>query len=143
MARTLSFDGQVMAAPASATITVGGVEVYNGAMGEGVALETDAILATATVDALGEDGTTVEVSISVTAGILNIGEIWADYADGEIGPKGSSTRSSILINGVAPESAAGEWNGTVFTPSEDWLGWRFEVAAGETISFDLAVDAAQ
>lgn len=145
MSRTLSFDGQVVASPASMTVTVDGSQIFSGAVGAGAELDTDTTLATAEVAGAPDTESTVAVSIAVTAGIVRIGEVFADITNGA-GLVGNGHRTNILINGVAPEwPGTVTWNGVEFTPkgtaeNPDWTSWRFEVSAGETITFTATID---
>lgn len=139
MARTLSFDGQMVASPAAITVTLDGAQIFSGAVGADAELDTDITLATADVIDLPDTASTAEMTISITSGVVRIGEVWANIAGGEVGLKGIAHRSNILVNGEAPVAPAPDH---VPQPEADWVGWRFELSAGETISFTLAVDAA-
>ena len=130
---TLYFVGKIEATPTAATILIEGAEVYSGQIGTGQPLDTQINLAE-----IDSDGGAV--SISVTSGVAKIGPVWYNLT-GNAGNVilSDDMRSSILINGQAPE-----WPATPVDPmprgsegSPDWTGWHFEIGAGETITFTV------
>lgn len=164
--RTLAVDGQLSATPASMTITVDSTQIFSGACND-VPVDTDAILASGTYDDGGVVGeATIAVTVSVTAGIVKIGQLLSDplgydslnaAGQAEVDPdltttdpkyynNGKEYRSNILINGSAPvfpDAIPSDVEvadpGTAENP--DWRGWRFEISAGETFSCNVTVPA--
>jgi hypothetical protein len=65
------FQGQVEATPTAATILIEGVQVFSGQVGAGQPLNT--AIEYANIASAGG-----AVSISVTSGILNVGQVWKD-----------------------------------------------------------------
>lgn len=167
MSRTINLNGEIVASPASITITVDDTQVFSGVVGDGAALDTAMVLKEFTVTNADDTvWSTKSVSIAVTQGIVKIGTMPADIgtvadgydfdADTTNGYKqdgagyynpgrfssvyGDNTeRTSILVNGSAPSTLD---NGG-FDPgpdgSEHWSGWFFEVASGETFACTLRV----
>lgn len=144
--RQIQVKGRVFATPSAMTVLVNGNEVFSGQVGTGQPLDTEITLATITANLAGNAYVTetVPVSISVTSGVVSIGEMYANNQPGTsfdwLTP-GIETRENILINGTAPE-----WPATpVFpmpggTPEDpNWTGWFFELSAGETMTctFDV------
>lgn len=161
MSRQIKFLGQVCATPSATTILVDGTQVFSGQVGSGQPLNADITFATVTLDSAPANvQSTVSVSVAVTSGILRVGSMVADTGGvtqwfGNSSPLTNDEknivglivdetgnfygpaveRSSILINGSAPEYPAtpvGFDPGPVDSPS--WDGWCFEVSAGETLT---------
>jgi hypothetical protein len=160
MSRQIQFQGQVCATPSAATILIDGTQVFSGQVGTGQPLNADLTLATITVDKPANAQSTVSVSVAVTSGIVRVGSMVSDTGGveqwaGNTSPLTSDEknivgltvdetgdfygaaveRSSILINGSAPEYPAtpvGFDPGPVDNPT--WDGWAFEVSAGETLT---------
>ena len=65
------FQGQVLATPTAATILIEGSQVFSGQVGAGQPLNTSIEYAN-----IASNGGAV--SISVTSGILNVGQVWKD-----------------------------------------------------------------
>jgi len=65
------FQGQVLATPTAATILIEGSQVFSGQVGAGQPLNTS--IEYANIASAGG-----AVSISVTSGILNVGQVWKD-----------------------------------------------------------------
>jgi hypothetical protein len=65
------FQGQVLATPTAATILIEGSQVFSGQVGAGQPLDTT--IQYANIASAGG-----AVSISVTSGILNVGQVWKD-----------------------------------------------------------------
>ena len=137
----IQFAGRVMATPSAMTVIFNGTEVFSGAVGTGESLDTYINLCTHDWNSTTYQET-ASVSISVTAGIVNIGAV-GNSPDGIQPPSDDRVSSTILINGSAPE-----WppegtlprmpGGTAENP--DWAYWEFEVGAGETITFNIQND---
>ena len=168
MSRQIKFLGQVCATPSAATILVGGTQVFSGQVGSGEPLNADVTFTTVTLDSAPVDvPSNVSVSVAVTSGVLRVGSMVADTGGilqwaGNVSPLTSDQkniiglivdetgnfygagveRSSILINGSAPEYPAtpvGFDPGPVEDPS--WDGWCFEVSAGETLTCTVTLPA--
>lgn len=166
MSRQIQFQGQVCATPSAMTILVDGTQVFSGQVGTGLPLDADLTLATITVDKPSNATSTISVSVSVTSGVVKVGSIVADTGgltewNGASSPLSNDEkvtfnllcdetgnffgagveRSSILINGSAPEYPATPISGADPGPVENptWDGWRFEVGAGETLTCTVAI----
>lgn len=137
MTTSVSFHGRVFATPSAATVIVDGNEVFNGQVGVGQPLDTEIVLAS-TILPSGNVSVNVPVSVAVTSGVITVGQVLANDSGFDI------RNNDILINGQAPE-----WPGTPLDlmpggspESPNWQGWFFEVSAGETITFTIAVQKA-
>lgn len=143
--RQMKFEGAVKSSPAAVTMTIGGVEVYNGQVGVGAAIDENIDLITASFSQA--DNTvpeTVAVSITVTSGVINLGFPLTDAAGGgwtNLKDPDNDLRSDIQIDGIAPSWPASPVvpmpGGTPEDPN--WKGWFFEVGAGETFTCDVYV----
>lgn len=134
----LEFRGRVFATPSALTMIADGVEVHSGQVGAGQPLDTEIVL----VDLPGvTPGATLSVAISVTSGVITVGQTLETNDAEQIS---NDLRSNILINGVAPE-----WPLTPVVPmpggspaAPDWTGWFFELGAGETMTLSVVIPAA-
>lgn len=132
----LELQGRVAATPSALTMIVDGTEVHSGQVGAGEPLDTQINLLNLS-DIPGN--ATLSTSISVTSGVVYVGPIWGLAGDPGTDPATSDLRTSILINGSAPEYPASP---VVPMPGDDpnnpdWTNWFFEIAAGETITFNI------
>jgi hypothetical protein len=126
----LELKGRIFATPSALTMIVDGEEIHSGQVGSGQPLDTEIVLvemSDVTPDS------TLSVTISVTAGVITVGQV--------LDRVGHDIRTNILINGSLPL-----WPATPVDPmpggspgEPDWSGWFFEIGAGETITFNLAV----
>ena len=133
----IQFIGRVQATPSAMTVLFDGTEIFSGQVGTGQSLDTLIPLVTHTWNST-TSGETASVTISVTAGVVNIAS--AGYSFEGQPTTDCRVSSSILINGSEPE-----WppegtlprmpGGTAADP--DWAYWEFEVGAGETITFNI------
>lgn len=135
----LTARGRVFATPSAITVLIDGNERYSGQVGAGEPLDTEITFLTYDwVDPplLG----TASVSISVTSGVVTIGPWFQDDSTTEeVFGEDARISDTILINGLPPE-----WPATPVDPmpegtpeNPDWYGWFFELAAGETITFNI------
>jgi hypothetical protein len=146
---TLSFAGRVFATPSAVTIILDGTEVFSGQVGSGQPLDTQINLFDTSIPApLANTVTTHSVSMSVTSGVITIGDVCAQYSDGTYmlllsgeNSSGPDLRQNILVNGSLPD-----WPATPVDPmpggtssDPNWQGWFFEVSAGETITFTVPI----
>lgn len=149
--RQIQLNGRVFATPSAVTVLVDGNETFSGQVGSGQPLDTAIVLGEFAAALPGDmsGNVTVPLSISVTSGVVSIGEIYASNYTTPAYPGPAwvpalgleDTRSNILINGVAPE-----WPATPVDPmpggtpsNPDWNGWCFELSAGETLTCNLTV----
>lgn len=131
----LEFRGKVFATPSALTMIVDGVEVHSGQVGAGQPLDTEIVL----VDLPNvTPGATLSVAISVTSGVITMGQTLQYDGAEQIS---NDLRSNILINGVAPE-----WPATPVDPmpggnagAPNWAGWFFELGAGETMTLSVVI----
>lgn len=164
MSRTVKLNGQIVASPASITVTVDGTQVFSGAVGDGAELDTPMLLETLTIENA-DDTVWAEksVEVAVTAGIIKVGTMPANTGDisglavdsptrelqddagyynpgKNVSPYGDTTeRTSILIAGAAPTTLDNQGFDPGPEGAEHWSGWHFEVAAGETFTCTLRV----
>jgi hypothetical protein len=143
----LIFKGRVFATPSAVTILKNGVEIFSGQVGSGQPLDTEITLFEQTI-ALPCPAENLALSMSVTSGVITFGDVQLyvdDYTPPEyvwpVSLEGTDLRTSILINGALPE-----WPATPVEPmpggtesDPDWQGWFFELAAGESMTFNVVV----
>lgn len=142
----LIFKGRVFATPSAVTIQKNGVEIFSGQVGVGQPLDTEITLYEETI-ALPCSAENLALSMSVTSGVITFGDVQLYVNDwtpptylypASVG--GPDLRTNILINGSLPEWPATLVDsmpaGTESNP--DWQGWFFELAAGETATFNVA-----
>lgn len=130
----IEMKGRVFSTPAAITVLFDGMEIHSGQVGLGVPLDVETELVSH--EWTGAQPTDIgSVSVSVTSGVITVGPVFQHTG-------GYDMRKNILINGQPPS-----WPATTmdFMPggTEDdpnWSGWFFEVAAGETITFNVEVD---
>ena len=146
----LSFKGRVFATPSAVTILSNGVEIFSGQVGAGQSLDTELDLYSQVIS-LPSTATTLSISMSVTSGVITAGAVTLYVDDYSIPPyyyfpegrTDNDLRSGILINGSLPD-----WPATPVDPlpsgtesNPDWGGWFFELAAGETTTFNVTIPA--
>jgi hypothetical protein len=142
----LIFKGRVFATPSAVTILKNGVEIFSGQVGAGQPLDTEITLYTNEIP-LPCPAENLALSISVTSGVITFGDVQL-YVNDWTPPvylyptslEGTDLRTDILVNGSLPE-----WPATPVDPmpggtesNPDWQGWFFELAAGETATFNVA-----
>jgi len=145
----LIFKGRVFATPSAVTILKNGVEIFSGQVGTGQPLDTEITLYTNEIP-LPSTAENLALSMSVTSGVISCGDVQLyvpEFTPPEyVWPsslEGTDLRTNILINGSLPD-----WPATPVDPmpggneaNPDWQGWFFELAAGETITFNVAQPA--
>ena len=140
--------GRVFATPSAVTIIMDGVEVFSGQVGIDQPLDTQLnLFQTTLAKPTGNSSATYSVTMSVTSGVVTVGDTTVQYPDGNYvymltdPDQGTDLRENILVNGSLPE-----WPATPVDPmpggtssSPDWQGWFFELAAGESMTFDYTL----
>lgn len=146
----LTFRGRVFATPSAVTILSNGVEIFSGQVGTGQPLDTELDLYVQTIP-LPTNTNTLAISLSVTSGVITAGDVFLLVDDYNVPPyyyfpNGGTEydlRTSILVNGSLPD-----WPATPVDPmpggnegNPDWSGWFFELAAGESMTFNVTIPA--
>lgn len=131
----LEFMGRVFFTPSALTMIVDGIEVHSGQVGADQLLDNEIVLVEL---ADVTPATTLSVAISVTSGVITLGQVLENDGAEQIS---NDLRSNILINGVAPI-----WPATPVVPmpggdigTPDWAGWFFELNAGETMTLNVVI----
>ena len=127
------FEGAVMELPAWVSICVNDVEVFTGEIEvNDEEFQQELELLDGIIYQHPEPQKSVFIKISVTSGVVKFGPVFAYDLLGPIRPynKDNDGRTNIQINNTAPVLTDG---------ATDWRGWMFELAAGDTISFDYEV----
>lgn len=143
----LIFLGRVFATPSAVTILSNGTEIFSGQVGAGQPLDTQLTLfqQSITQPTYAQGPTTLAISMSVTSGVITAGDVGLLMDDGVtyvmIPNEGPDLRQNVLVNGAPPV-----WPATPVTPmpggtesNPDWQGWFFELAAGESMTFNVVV----
>ena len=132
----IDFHGRVLATPTAATVLLDGNEIFSGQVGTGQPLDSEIILFS-TQQSASNVAVNMAVSISVTSGVMTVGQVLSDGTNGTIDIR----NNDMLVNGQAPE-----WPATPITPmpggtaqNPDWDGWFFDLSAGESITFTIEV----
>jgi hypothetical protein len=113
------FQGQVLATPTAATILIEGSQVFSGQVGTGQPLNT-------TIDYANVVSNGGAVSISVTSGILNVGQVfkWDTSAPAWSSTVPYSTGDAVEYNGSI-YLASTNIPATTITPDQI-AGWKLE-----------------
>ena len=143
----LILKGRVFATPSAVTILSNGTEIFSGQVGSGQPLDTELTLfqTAITQPTYAQGPETLAISISATSGVVTCGDVEILMDDGTtyviVPNEGPDLRQSILVNGSLPV-----WPATPVDPmpggtesSPDWQGWFFELAAGESMTFNVIV----
>ena len=151
--RFLNIHGAVVAKPAAATILVNGTQVFSGQIGSTLNLDefTNNLLTVSyDTDATAIIKNTISVSIAITSGVVKLGHMESDNFPADDGkdqwilPTSNKERTKILINGQDPEYPPYPLPPEQSPGPQDnphWMGWNFELSAGETLTCDVEVPA--
>ena len=126
------FEGAVMQRPAIVSISVNDVEVFAGEIEvNDEEFQQELELLDNIIYKHLEPQRSVAIKITVLDGVVKFGPVFAYDLLGPDRPYHSDNdgRTNIQINGQFPE----------LTDAPDWRGWMFELATGDTMSFDYEV----
>jgi hypothetical protein len=110
------FQGQVLATPTAATILIEGSQVFSGQIGAGQPLDT-------TIDIANVTSNGGAVSISVTSGILDVGQVfkWATTATAWNNTTAYSTGDQVEYNGIVYVAQGNTQAGWTPGTSQTWV----------------------